>query len=544
MVRNLLLTLFSTLLLQSCAYYFGNVRVKKVKPDLSEITVRLKPDSSKSVADWQKHPIVLDWAAKTPDEDWKKRGKTDIPRILLAKLAMREDIEAVNQYLSKLEPWGKSGTNWLMNPNGDYDFSEIVLVNILYLFGQDTAILYPESEKRLLNVLLTEKKPKPFPKTPNSLCLLRETENHILMKETVRYLRRAWIFKKSLYQSRREEKQLIFLENWMIHHLKELKAYGLWEYNSIPYLAYTIVPLLTLEAHAPELKIRLLAGEILDKLNYFYALGSLDFKRVVPFRRQLTKFGWSELSADPHSSLMKSWYYAQKGFAVSSHLSPHRTHQSLLALLLNYRLPDSVIEILDNGADEENYTRIGHGWQSSPEFHWKCKNALFSGGGVQRGKISQLVPRPIVLMLRDSASSIESCFHIKGGKKARELNNTGIFKALAIGQGPVSIPQKAKALQVKGNWSLYSVDNTKDFLIVYSSMNFGLLYYAYNPALSSEIIFENIVKLNTDPANLFIYPNGDKVTYNVKAPKNKWVIKSFNRKEMQRKFDYWNGIIQ
>jgi hypothetical protein len=146
--------------------------------------------------------------------------------------------------------------------------------------------------------------------------------------------------------------------------------------------------------------------------------------------------------------------------------------------------------------------------------------------------------------LRDSAGSIESCFHIKGGKKARELNNTGIFKALAIGQGPVSIPQKAKVLQVKGNWSLYPVDNTKDFLIVYSSMNFGLLYYAYNPALSSEIIFENIVKLNTDPAKLFIYPNGDKVTYNVKAPKNKWVIKSFNGKEMQRRFDYWNGIKQ
>jgi hypothetical protein len=528
-------------LCQSCAYYFGNRRIIKTPKDTTIYFEGRKPDTAKTIAEWQKHPIIAEWANKQIDEDWNKRGKTDIPRILLAKLALNQETDSFVNYLLEIEPWGKSGTDWLLHPNGDYDFSEIIIINLLYLFGDDSIRINQKTQEHILNVLLTEHKAKPFPKTPNTMGLMRETENHILMKESVRYLRRVWIAKHFNKADKKLKKEIAYLEKWMLNHLKELNTYGLWEYNSIPYLAYAFVPLLTLESHAASDAIRTEARQILDKLNYFYALGSLNFKRTVPFRRQMRRFGHSDLSSDPHTSLMMSWYYVQKGEGVSNENSPHRTHQSLMALLLNYRLPDGIMHILENKDSSEKFFHVGHGWQSSPELHWKSNNALISGGGVQRGKISQLVPRPIVLILNDTAKNISDCFHVKGGDKVSELNNTGIYKSLAVGKGEVYVPKWAEMITKKEGWSLYKTPFAKDFIMVYSNKDFGLFYYITNTEKPVSV-FEAIVANNKQPFNAFHYPNGDLIQYDIHAPKNKWVMKTLNKKALDRKFDRWNGL--
>jgi hypothetical protein len=541
-VLSIMMRLFTLLIIslyfQSCAYYFGNHRIIRTAKDEAVYFEGRKPDTAKTNDEWQKHPIIAEWASKKLELDWEKRGKTDIPRILLAKLALNQDIDSFINYLSVIEPWGKSGTDWLLHPNGDYDFSEIIIVNLLYLFGNE---INQKTQVHILNVLLTEQKAKPFPKTPNTLGLMRETENHILMKESVRYLRRVWIAKHFKKDDKKLKKEIALLEKWMLRHLEELNSYGMWEYNSIPYLGYAFVPLLTLESHAASEAIRTKARQILDKLNYFYALGSLNFKRSVPFRRQMRRFGHSDLSSDPHTSLMLCWYYLQKGEAISSEISPHRTHQSLLALLLNYRLPDEIIHILEDKDSSEQFFHIGHGWLSSPELHWKSNNALLSGGGVQRGKISQLVPRPIVLMLNDTAKNVSECFHIKGGNKAAELNNTGIYKSLAVGKGSVSIPEWAESIKKKEGWSLYKTSFAKDFVIVFSKEDFGLIYYVSNSE-NPLSVFEGIVKQNKYPIKEFYYPNGDIIQYDIHAPKNKWVMKILNNKSFDRRFDRWNGL--
>jgi hypothetical protein len=238
---------------------------------------------------------------------------------------------------------------------------------------------------------------------------------------------------------------------------------------------------------------------------------------------------------------MISWYYAQKGEGISHEISPHRTHQTLMALLLNYRLPEEIMHILENSERREQFYHIGHGWQSSPELHWKSSNALISGGGVQRGKISQLVPRPIVLLLNDSASKINDCFHIKGGDKAAELNNTGIYKSLAVGKGTVSVPEWALIMHKKEGWSLYKTPFAKDFVIVFSDLDVGLFHYISNEE-NPKSVFEKIVSLNKYPDKEFYYPNGDLIQYNIHSPKNKWVMKSLNNMAFARKFDRWNGL--
>jgi len=537
--------------LQSCAYYFGNARVRKsngtdVYIDLSAGTQFATSEDPKH---WAKHAIVQDWANVNMDANWKKNGKTNSPRILLAKLALGREIDSVNAYLCSLKPWGTSGTDWLMNPNGDYDFSEIILVNILCLFGDDTTKLYPASARHLLGVMLIEKGAKPVTKTPNSLRLLKETENHILMKESVRYLRRHWLQKLGGKNDAKLAKETANLEKWLFKHLEEMLRYGFWEFNSIPYLGYTFVPLMTLEAHAPSERIRNEARKILDMANREYVAGTLNFKRVVPFRRQLHRHTWSDLSSDPHTAMMRTWYYQKKGISVSKELSPHSTHQSLMALLLPYRLPDKLVEEIDNKTVKPpQLTRIGHGWYATPEIHWKGTDWLLTGGGVQRSKVSQLVPRPIVLILNDSAyaTDIKQCFHIQGPKKVGKKNNTGIYKGLAVGKSPVAIPENYKPDLKEDNWQLFSVlGKLADKILIYNEKDFGVLIFisdwkADNATLLAQIRKQNAVEKNLK--KLIIMPNGDKIAYDLNAPKSKWVIKSENGKALNRKHDYWPRI--
>jgi len=55
-------------------------------------------------------------------------------------------------------------------------------------------------------------------------------------------------------------------------------------------------------------------------------------------------------------------------------------------------------------------------------------------------------------------------------------------------------------------------------------------------------ILSEITKANNNPEALFSqfqFPQGELITYDVKAPKNKWVIISHGEKKMDRDFDNW-----
>jgi hypothetical protein len=146
-----------------------------------------------------------------------------------------------------------------------------------------------------------------------------------------------------------------------------------------------------------------------------------------------------------------------------------------------------------------------------------------------------------VLILNDAAKNISDCFHIKGGDKAEELNNTGIYKSLAVGKGEVYVPKWAEMIAKKENWSMYKTPFAKDFIMVFSNKDFGLFYYVTNEE-NPVATFENIVANNMQPIKAFHYPNGDLIQYDIHAPKNKWVIKILNNKPFDRRFDRWNGL--
>ncbi|WP_394767610.1 hypothetical protein, partial [Ferruginibacter sp.] len=74
------------------------------------------------------------------------------------------------------------------------------------------------------------------------------------------------------------------MEKKLFKLLHEMRNAGLYEFNSMPYTGYTITGLLNLEAFASE-KIRKDARDVLDYMNYTYAIGSYQFKHYPPMRR-------------------------------------------------------------------------------------------------------------------------------------------------------------------------------------------------------------------------------------------------------------------
>jgi len=102
------------------------------------------------------HERTLQWSAKSPLADTilaalanlnLQQGdeKVKNTRVLMAKLWMKKDLEEVNKTILNTKVRGVSGSRWKMNPKGDYDFTETVLITILYLFGDKPDILFPET---------------------------------------------------------------------------------------------------------------------------------------------------------------------------------------------------------------------------------------------------------------------------------------------------------------------------------------------------------------------------------------------------------------
>jgi len=63
------------------------------------------------------------------------------------------------------------------------------------------------------------------------------------------------------------------------------------------------------------------------------------------------------------------------------------------------------------------FVKMGYGKDACPEIYAAGKNYLLSAGGVNRGKKSQIVARPITLFENDGVKNLEETFHLSGPGK-------------------------------------------------------------------------------------------------------------------------------
>lgn len=479
--------------------------------------------------------VCLKWAERSISEK-ELDGKGNVPRILLAKLWMKKDLTEANRILMKLTAWGVSGSSWALNKKGDYDFSITIYTTILYLFGDQPEVLYPASKEHLLKILLTEEGNQFRTTAPRTLGLVRETENHVLMTEGSRYLKNQWLRKHGEVdpkydnlQNGMEEKLMVFME--------EMRTNGLYEFNSLPYIGYTITALLNLEAFASE-KLALQARNVLDYMNWTYALGSYRLKHYPPMRRRYEKAGITEITTNYQSIFLKSWLSFSPVADYNKNISGGEVH-ALMGAILPYRPADKVVELIfDKG--NGYFVQLGHGSNSSPEIYSAGKSYLISAGGVNRGKRSIIVARPICLFLNDQADNLSETFHLAGpGSDFMEWNNTGVWKNFACAAGSVVVPPGYLPIAENNSWKLYPTNDSL-LVAVHNAPDLGIMVIFKNK--NPQELAEKLISSNPDRELLkrqFQFPAGSKICYDLNSPKEKWVITTVDGKPVDRAYDHW-----
>lgn len=517
--------------LNSCAYYFGNRWQRSyrhieasVYPEMGGRTARLSDEQLKT------HPLVLQYADREVIRPTKKdqRGPE---RALLAKLIAGKDAEFVNNYLLESIPWGNSGTSGALNPRGDYDFTTVILAAILYRFADDSTLLWNRTEEHLARVLLVEEGGKPHTRTPRTMGIMKDTENHILMTNISQYLKNQWLWEHGETDPKYNN-STNGLEEFLLHNIEELHTTGQYEFNSKPYEGYTISALLILHAYAYAPTIRNQVEKVLDHWAWEYMQTSYGYRKSAPFRRRMERFKSTSLTDNASTSIMHAWWLEQQKGVFSTAEIAHNHHQAMMAVVFEYRPQMDVWET----DDSERLVLVGHGKGSSPEMHSRGQGFMLSAGGFQRGEASQIVARPIVLMLNDGVTDLNNCFHINGKGKWQRWNNTGVHHRFAVGRSAVHVPAQYQAVDSLGNWKLYRPNNDVA-IVTYSETGFGLIYLP-----SEEPDLGQLAAQNPDPKQGSFRTCAMAVEYELNAPKGKWVMTTVNGKPVNRKTDQWKRV--
>jgi hypothetical protein len=356
------------------------------------------------------------------------------------------------------------------------------------------------------------------------------------MTEGSRYLKNQWLVLHGNSSVEFDNAQN-GIELRLHNFLNGLTSMGLYEFNSLPYIGYTIAALLNLEAFGSEL-IRSDARKVLDYINWCYALGSLELNHFPPMRRRYEKAGLRDFASNYHTAFMTTWLHFQNDtFPLPSRELVHA--HTLVASYMPYRPSDDAVKWqFDKGSGY--FVQFGHGPGSTPEIYTSGKNYLLSAGGTNRGRNSHIVPRPICLFLKDGANSVDETIHLYGpSDDYMKWNNTGVFQNLAVAAGPVHIPKHFQPVSIQGNWSAYSLQDSIS-VIVYSCDDFGLLLVAEN--VDSKEFLASLIGLNADEIKLktsFVSFDQKVIQYDVNSPHRYWVIRSENGVELNRKVDTW-----
>ena len=514
-------------------YYAGAVPFSHVPLEAGNVTV----PTTRTLL-WNDRSVMSDrmaahWANHSLD-DWQSAGKVAAPRALMGRFLLQRDLDAANKYLQSVEPWGRAGSSWALHKQGDYDFTMAGLVPILFLFGDQPDVLYPEARDHLVNVLLPLEGGDPRSAVPRTLGLVRDTENHLLMTEGSKYLKNRWLM---LHGSTLEkyDNRANGMEAWILNLIEELHVAGFYEFNSIPYEGYTLTALLNLETFGSK-AVQSAVRNLLDEHNWKYALGSLGYRRFPPFRRRYSHAKDTSLSGDRTVPLIKTWMSLLPE-APDLALSGSQ-HVALWACWSTYCLPDETARWIQE-KPQDYFVRMGHGPGGSPEIYSGGPGWLLSAGGVNRGNRSLIVARPITLLLDDGATDLSQVLHLTGpGNNFRNWNNTGVWKNFAVAAGPVHIPADWVPVVECALWKVYRQDGLS--IVVHSGADLGVVYV--NRQLDPNTVLARVENANPEADRLrrsFQVPGGDRVEYDVHAPRRYWIIEKINGQPVDRAFDRW-----
>ncbi len=282
-------------------------------------------------------------------------------------------------------------------PEGNYDMSQMHLLQIAYRYYEE---LTPGARELLITQLLargrihrprlddtftSEGTPDDWSRagfvSPLGINIrIGETENHILLIITARYLTNQLLYQRTherRYDNRRNG-DVLGGPNCMdlvLSLLRNILRDDFSEYNAKPYQSETRHAILNLHSFAYDHEVRLAARMALDYVSAHMAISSNDLRRMVPFRRRNEversahdDRGFMQISllettfgADPlvqHFAILagNTRIYAARGMHIRTDLK--EGHDAVIYALSDYRLPASIHDLLVNDAHRRFFQRL------------------------------------------------------------------------------------------------------------------------------------------------------------------------------------------
>jgi hypothetical protein len=261
-------------------------------------------------------------------------------------------------------------------------------------------------------------------------CLdVPETENHLLMIQTARYLTNQLLYRRPspgypsghnpLFDNRRNgdsDKSILPTTEWLLSTLREYLRHDFLEYNGRPYQDMVMFALLNLADYAYDDDVRLAARMVLDYLSAKVAVSSNDLRRASPFRRRnelnhygptilgnsnflgsplVDKFGSAPGTTDPYDHDPQIAWFAQLAgnTGILASANPPRAAnkvqsdyavEMLFAGVHDYRVPEPILDLFINPESRRFYQSLTHDanhGEMAQEIYFASPSYLLTAGG-------------------------------------------------------------------------------------------------------------------------------------------------------------------
>ncbi len=227
-----------------------------------------------------------------------------------------------------------------------------------------------------------------------------ETENHLLMIESSRYLFNQLLVERGSGDSEHDN-AANGLRDWLLGYLQVIAKHDFLEFNSRPYARLALHPLFNLVEFARDEFVRTAARILLDYTMMKYAVSSSRGRRVSPFRRQQHRINHV---ANNHNDLFSTFgdpitgvFAAYTGF-IDAAGKPARMPETLagatalIAATSSYRPPPEAYLIALDSSTPPALHRFSHGLRprltASPdqadggvEIYYRSPSFTLSAGG-------------------------------------------------------------------------------------------------------------------------------------------------------------------
>lgn len=402
----------------------------------------------------------------------RKIGQSNFMGPILGRILTGQKLEEVNSLIldPNTGPVGEVGTDFpgifrgVCSRKGDYDFFLTTLIPLTYE-GLERGYLSEAAYHKLMTKLLTVTgNNHPTWVTIGHCLSIKETENHILMTESARYLTNQ-LWNKHYPLDLRFDNEKNGFNVWLLRHLQQFLKKDFEEYNSRPYQGYAMMPIMNLVSYAKDERVKLAATMVLDYLSAKFAIQSSQLRRSPPICRQhefsritnlfngdqMTAF-FAQLAGNndifQYNNPKGSMSYGAP-FAMFAGFGKYRPHDMILDLIIHN---DQVLE-----------QRVRH---AGVESYYKHPKFLITAGGRYRNffdagtKKMDAWAYPTSIM-SNTGNEIDrsQLLRFEGASKESKRNNMCQYKNFACGMNLKLPPLPEGCLVEKGEWKFINYDS-------------------------------------------------------------------------------------